>query len=160
MLVPIFVIIMIAIRLEDWLTSNKGPIYFAAPSYSIGGKRFRRLKFRTMSHSNEGPVAVTSVGKFLRRTSLDELPGLLNVIKGEMTLVGKRHDYPDVKDEKMSEAGEHSRFPKDKPGLINDRMNDGANLIQHAHIGGTEFSHTLWSDVRAILNAYTRLPYK
>ena len=96
---PLMVGIAIAIRL-----TSPGPIVYRQERMGLDGRRFRMLKFRTMRHDAEsatGPVwAVqedprrTSIGAFLRRSSLDELPQLVNVLRGEMSLVGPRPERP------------------------------------------------------------------
>lgn len=106
LIVPIFILCAVLIKLED----PKGPILFVQQRTGKGGRRFDIYKFRTMvynaeelkaqlSHLNElqwpdfkitNDPRVTRVGRVLRKTSLDELPQVLNVLKGEMTLVGPR----------------------------------------------------------------------
>lgn len=80
-----------------------GPVYFRQDRVGLGGKRFKMLKFRTMythlsqdkeSPKNETDPRITPTGKYLRRYSLDELPQLLNVLKGEMSIVGPRPEMP------------------------------------------------------------------
>jgi putative colanic acid biosynthesis UDP-glucose lipid carrier transferase len=94
LLTPVFAVIALAIKLD-----SQGPVFFVQPR---GGYRQRTInvyKFRTMSVLETGPEVkqaqrndprITRVGRFLRRTSLDELPQLLNVLKGELSLVGPR----------------------------------------------------------------------
>ncbi|NYB74503.1 sugar transferase [Sedimentibacter hydroxybenzoicus DSM 7310] len=92
---PVFLIIIIAIKLD-----SKGPIFFKQKRVGIHKSHFHILKFRTMcidtpkdipTHLLENPDQwITSVGKFLRRTSLDELPQIINIFKGEMSIVGPR----------------------------------------------------------------------
>jgi len=94
LLSPLLMLVAVAIRL-----TSRGPSLFIHERVGLNGKPFRMFKFRTM-HQDAEPYAVspgqsvdpriTRLGQFLRRTSLDELPQLFNVIKGEMSLVGPR----------------------------------------------------------------------
>ena len=95
---PLFAIFAILIRFD-----SKGPALFRQERIGINGRRFRMFKFRTMYR--EAPAyayspqaahdpRVTPIGRFLRRTSLDELPQLLNVLEGSMSLVGPRPEMP------------------------------------------------------------------
>jgi Undecaprenyl-phosphate glucose phosphotransferase len=94
LLSPLLALAAIAIRLD-----TKGPILFRQMRTGFGGRPFSIYKFRTMTVADNGAVVpqarrndarVTRVGRILRRTSIDELPQLLNVVKGEMSLVGPR----------------------------------------------------------------------
>ncbi|AWV35477.1 sugar transferase [Paenibacillus odorifer] len=92
---PVFLIIAIAIK-----TTSKGPILFKQKRLGKNKSEFYILKFRTMrtdtpqdmpTHLLEDPdFFITKVGKFLRKTSLDELPQIINILKGEMSIVGPR----------------------------------------------------------------------
>jgi exopolysaccharide biosynthesis polyprenyl glycosylphosphotransferase len=102
---PLFVVAAIAIRLD-----SHGPVFYVQQRAGLGGRTFRMIKFRTMvSDADErlaelvpldalsdpmfklrGDPRTTRVGRFLRRWSLDELPQLINVLRGEMSLVGPR----------------------------------------------------------------------
>ncbi|RQS69246.1 undecaprenyl-phosphate glucose phosphotransferase [Burkholderia sp. Bp8963] len=94
-LMPLMVMIAIAVKL-----SSRGPVFFKQFRKGADGREFKILKFRTMRvHVEEAGVVtqatktdsrITRVGRFLRRTSLDELPQFLNVLRGEMSVVGPR----------------------------------------------------------------------
>ena len=92
---PVFLILFIAIKLD-----TPGPIFFKQKRVGINKTHFNILKFRTMridtpkdtpTHLLGNPDQyITKVGKFLRKTSLDELPQIFNIIKGEMAIIGPR----------------------------------------------------------------------
>ena len=92
---PIFIVIAILIKLD-----SKGPVFFKQKRVGINKSYFNIYKFRTMytdtpkdmpTHMLNNPEAfITKIGKFLRKTSLDELPQLINIIKGEMAIIGPR----------------------------------------------------------------------
>lgn len=92
---PVFLILAAAIKLD-----SKGPVFFRQKRVGIHKRYFYILKFRTMrtdtpkdmpTHLLKNPQAyITKVGGFLRRTSLDELPQIINIIKGDMAIVGPR----------------------------------------------------------------------
>jgi len=95
---PFLIAIMAAIKLD-----SPGPVLFRGRRVGVGGKEFDILKFRTMVHRAPflGPTVtrksddrITRVGKFLRNYKLDEIPQLLNVLRGEMSLVGPRPEDP------------------------------------------------------------------
>jgi len=109
LLIPLFVVIIVTIKLE-----SKGSAIFVQDRIGYKGKKFKMYKFRSMvvdaeelkknlMDQNEmgGPMfkmkndpRVTKVGRFIRKTSIDELPQLINVLKGEMSLVGPRPSLP------------------------------------------------------------------
>ena len=92
---PVFLILVIAIKLD-----SKGPVLFKQKRVGIHKRYFNILKFRTMkidtpkdmpTHMLKNPDQyITKVGKFLRKTSLDELPQIINIVKGEMSIIGPR----------------------------------------------------------------------
>jgi exopolysaccharide biosynthesis polyprenyl glycosylphosphotransferase len=142
---PLFALVALLIRLD-----SRGPIFFTQERVGFNKRRFQILKFRTMvvdaeeqqetlEHLNEaeGPVfkikedpRITGVGALLRRFSIDELPQLINVFKGEMSLVGPR-PLP-VRDVDRIDAQWHKRRFSIKPGItclwqVNGRSNIGFN---------------------------------
>ena len=92
---PLFLLLIILIKLD-----SRGPVFFRQRRVGIHRKYFEILKFRTMridtpkdtpTHLLENPEQyITRMGKFLRKTSLDELPQLINILKGDMSIVGPR----------------------------------------------------------------------
>jgi lipopolysaccharide/colanic/teichoic acid biosynthesis glycosyltransferase len=98
LLLPVFVAVAFAVML-----SSPGPVIFRQERIGQGGGRFTLLKFRTMRDGSSGPNVTTGddhrltpVGRLLRHAGLDELPQLINILKGEMTLVGPRPETPDL----------------------------------------------------------------
>jgi exopolysaccharide biosynthesis polyprenyl glycosylphosphotransferase len=129
-LAPLFAAVAAVIRLE-----SPGPVFFSQVRVGYNKRRFKMLKFRTMVDGSEcqqehledlneadGPVfkikndpRITRVGKFLRRFSIDELPQLINVLKGDMSLVGPR-PLP-VRDVERIDVQWHKRRFSIRPGI-------------------------------------------
>jgi lipopolysaccharide/colanic/teichoic acid biosynthesis glycosyltransferase len=95
---PLFVVLAILIKLD-----SPGPVFYRGLRVGQGGLLFRMLKFRSMVQQAEqdgpgftadGDPRVTRLGRVLRRTKLDELPQLINVLRGEMSMVGPRPEDP------------------------------------------------------------------
>jgi putative colanic acid biosysnthesis UDP-glucose lipid carrier transferase len=95
---PVMILLSILVKL-----SSKGPILFRQERMGLNGERFKMLKFRSMRPAtvsdeerkwNDTVDRATGIGKFMRRTSLDELPQFFNVLKGDMSLVGPRPEEP------------------------------------------------------------------
>lgn len=142
---PLFGLVALFIRLD-----SPGPVFFAQERVGFNKRRFRMLKFRTMVAGSdqqqrmleqlneaEGPVfkikndpRITRMGKVLRRFSIDELPQLINVLTGDMSLVGPR-PLP-VRDVERIDLHWHKRRFSIKPGItclwqVNGRSNIGFN---------------------------------
>ena len=94
MLAPLLILVAIMIKLD-----SKGPVFFLQNRYGFNQEPFRIFKFRSMTtmdngreivQAKVGDARITRVGRFIRRTNIDELPQLINVLRGEMSLVGPR----------------------------------------------------------------------
>ena len=127
---PIFLILAIIIKLD-----SKGPVFFAHTRYGKDGKKFKMYKFRTMYENAQDMIndftpeqmkewkenfklqddpRITKVGKFLRKTSLDELPQIVNIMKGDLSIIGPRP----VIEEELKKYGENKeKFLSVTPGL-------------------------------------------
>jgi len=145
-LLPVFLVIVIAVRL-----SSKGPAIFRQERAGKNGKPFMFYKFRTMKigidpfgpspKSGDDP-RLTKIGRFLREYSLDELPQLFNVLKGDMSIVGPRPLY-------LSQMAEWNERQKKrllaKPGLT--------GLAQISGRGGLTIEEKLELDVKYVETA-------
>ncbi|HRJ26728.1 MAG TPA: sugar transferase [Fimbriimonadaceae bacterium] len=109
LLSPIFLALMLAVKL-----TSRGPIFYLSTRVGLCGRKFKFIKFRSMyvnadqhlaklqaQNEKDGPIfkmkddpRVTPIGRFIRKYSLDELPQLFNVLKGDMSLVGPRPPIP------------------------------------------------------------------
>ena len=165
---PIMLIVAILIKLED----PKGPIFFSQIRNGAYPTTFKMYKFRSMyidaeerlqelMHLNEqsGPTfkikddpRITKVGKFIRKTSLDELPQLFNVLKGDMSLVGPRPAIP-------REVEQYTDYQKQrlfvKPGLTCIWQVSGRNNIEFDQWVELDIQYiktrNLWLDIKLIL---------
>lgn len=97
-LAPLMVFVAAAVRLD-----SPGPALFTQERVGRGGRLFRIYKFRSMRAGAGGPVLtqvgdprITRVGRIIRRTSLDELPQLFNILRGEMSFIGPRPEVPSI----------------------------------------------------------------
>ncbi len=136
----LFIPIAIAIQIND-----PGPIFFSQTRCGWMGKQFKIWKFRSMCvdaeakksqvknqvqgafFKNENDPRITKVGRFLRRTSLDELPQFWNVLKGEMSLVGTRPPTPD--EVERYEVPEWQRLDV-KPGMTGEWQVNGRSTVR------------------------------
>jgi len=165
---PVFAAIAVAIKLD-----TRGPVLFRQTRVGRDGERFAMLKFRSMvdgAHGARQQLAeqshgrglfkltddprVTRVGRFLRRTSLDELPQLLNVVRGEMSLVGPR---PLVVEEDERVVGHHRRRLRIQPGLTGPWQVLGSPDVRVGleEMATIDYLYTvnwsLWTDIQVLL---------
>ncbi|MCC6147932.1 MAG: undecaprenyl-phosphate galactose phosphotransferase WbaP [Anaerolineaceae bacterium] len=149
LLVPLFACIALSIRLD-----SKGGVFYGHRRIGQGGKEFTLWKFRTMvhnadevlqhclqqnpelsaewneSHKLKNDPRVTGVGRFIRKSSLDELPQIWNIIKGEMSLVGPR---PIIQAETLKYEENISLYIQVKPGLTGLWQVSGRSNLSYAH---------------------------
>lgn len=156
LLLPAFALIAIAIKCD-----SPGPVFFIQERVGRLGKMFRMVKFRTMVNGAErmgsglyvalNDLRITRVGRFLRRFSLDELPQLLHVLTGEMSLVGPR---PAVPGQIPYNLFRDSHRLTVRPGLTGLSQVSGRNLISWPERLEKDASYvrnfSLWLDVQIL----------
>jgi exopolysaccharide biosynthesis polyprenyl glycosylphosphotransferase len=164
---PLLIGFAVAIKLD-----SRGPVFFRQLRVGRHGRRFYMLKFRTMvpdadamkeslRHRNEAQEGlfkiaqdprVTRVGRFLRATALDELPQLLNIVKGEMSLVGPR---PLVIEEDERIEGWHRRRLELMPGMTGPWQILGPARVPLKEMVALDYLYvanwSLWTDVKILL---------
>jgi exopolysaccharide biosynthesis polyprenyl glycosylphosphotransferase len=119
---PVTILTAIAVRLD-----SKGPAFFSQERCGINGSVFKMIKFRSMQKDAEkysGPVwsskddpRITRIGKIIRKVRIDEIPQMLNVLKGEMSLVGPRPERPYFVEMLSKEIPYYKRRLKVRPGI-------------------------------------------
>lgn len=171
---PVFIAIALAVRLE-----SRGPVLFGQLRLGQNGRRFRCLKFRSMHRDAEARLnadpalkrkyvansyklpededpRLTKVGRFLRKTSLDELPQLLNVVKGDMSLVGPR---PIVPQELEQYGAAAPVFLSLKPGITGAWQVDGRSLVGYPDRADMEVEYVrTWSLGRDLMILLRTVP--
>jgi len=170
-LAPALALIALAVRLD-----SRGPVLFRQTRVGRDGRHFRMTKFRTMVPDADRLKAdlralnetdglfkiaadprVTRIGRFLRRTSLDEFPQLINVLRGEMSLVGPR---PLVVDEDRQLVGWHRRRLQLTPGMTGQWQVLGSARIPLREMAKIDYLYvanwSLWADVKILLRT---VPY-
>ncbi|HTU77620.1 MAG TPA: exopolysaccharide biosynthesis polyprenyl glycosylphosphotransferase [Solirubrobacteraceae bacterium] len=164
---PVMIAAAVAIKLD-----GRGPVFFRQLRVGRHGKHFRIFKFRTMvadaealkdslRHRNEAREGlfkiaddprVTRVGRILRKTALDEVPQLLNILKGEMSLVGPR---PLILEEDMRIRGWHRRRLELTPGMTGPWQILGPARVPLAEMVAIDYLYvanwSLWTDMKILL---------
>ena len=144
---PLFLIIILLVKF-----SSRGPIFYQQKRFGENKKEFKCIKFRTMHPEAENMLIsilnkdeklksefnkdqkikndprITNIGKFLRKTSLDELPQFINVIRGEMSIVGPR---PIVKEEILKYGKSYAKVISVKPGITGLWQISGRNNLSY-----------------------------
>jgi lipopolysaccharide/colanic/teichoic acid biosynthesis glycosyltransferase len=134
LLAPALLLLALLVRL-----SSPGPVLFRQERVGRAGRLFRIYKFRTMRVNRGGPQVtsgadprVTPIGAWLRRWKLDELPQLLNVVKGEMALVGPRPEVPRYVAHYTAEQRKVLSVPPGITGLTQLRYRNEEELLRDA----------------------------
>ncbi len=164
---PLLLLIALAIKLD-----SRGPVFFRQPRVGRFGEHFHMFKFRTMvadaeslkaslAHRNEAceglfkiadDPRVTRLGRLLRKSALDELPQLLNIVRGEMSLVGPR---PLVAEEDERVAGWYRRRLELLPGMTGQWQILGATRVSLQEMVAIDYLYvanwSLWTDVKILL---------
>jgi len=156
LLSPVFVVVALLIRLD-----SKGPAFYRGTRIGQHGIPFRMWKFRTMHINSEkrgittgqNDPRVTRIGKLLREHKIDELPQLINVLKGEMSLVGPR---PDFEEHTSAYRGDEKLILTVRPGIT-----DYASLRFHnlAELIGSEDPHRVYLEEFRAEKTRLRLAY-
>lgn len=159
---PIFLILIIAIKLD-----SKGPILFKQKRLGINKSHFNILKFRTMridtpkdtpTHLLENPDQwITKVGKFLRKTSLDELPQIWNIFVGQMSIIGPRpalwNQYDLIEERDKYGAND---IPVGLTGWAQINGRDELHIEDKAKLDGEYVRRrSLWFDLICFLGTFT-----
>jgi len=127
---PIIIITAIVIKLD-----SKGPVFFVQDRTGLNGKPFNMVKFRGMVNNaleigpeltQRGDPRITRVGKILRRTSIDEIPQMFNVLMGDMSLVGPRPEIISITSKYNVDQKEVFKF---KPGITGYSQINGRQLL-------------------------------
>ncbi len=150
---PILLISALIIKID-----SKGPVFFFHERTGLNGKPFKMMKFRGMIDNAllHGPgitqvndPRITRVGKILRRTSIDELPQLFNVLKGEMSIIGPR---PEITSITASYSKEHQKVFEFLPGITGISQINGRQTLTPEQRNKMEIEYysneTFWKDLR------------
>lgn len=152
---PLFLIAMIAIKLD-----SKGPVFFIHERTGYKGKPFKMIKFRGMIDNalaygpeltQENDPRITRVGKILRRTSFDEVPQFINVLKGEMSIIGPRPEIISI----TNTYNEYQRRVFDyKPGITGISQINGRQKLTPDQRTKMEIEYyekeNFWSDLKIL----------
>jgi lipopolysaccharide/colanic/teichoic acid biosynthesis glycosyltransferase len=157
---PLLIIAAVLVKL-----TSRGPVLFRHERIGLGGRPFKMLKFRTMvqdAPAKGGPITfgddprITSFGKVLRRTKIDEMPQLVNVLKGDMSLVGPR---PEVAHYVEMFRADYEEILRVRPGmtdLASIRYIDEATILGEASDPEAEYVHRVLPEKIRLAKEYVR----
>ena len=148
---PFFIILAIAIKLD-----SKGPVFYRQERITTNGKSFRIFKFRTMVQNADKIGAlvtvgndsrITRVGKFIRKIRLDEIPQLINVLKGEMTFVGTRPEVRKYVEKYTNEMKATLLMPAGITSVASIKYKDEDEILEKAVKNGKDTDLAYIEDV-------------
>lgn len=156
---PFFIIAMVAIKLD-----SKGPVFFIHERTGYKGKPFKMIKFRGMIDNalafgpeltQENDPRITRVGKILRRTSFDEVPQFINVLKGEMSIIGPRPEIISI----TNTYNDYQRKVFDfKPGITGISQINGRQKLTPDQRTKMEIEYyekeNFWDDLKIIFKTF------
>lgn len=157
---PFFLLIALIIKLNDF-----GPVFYKAQRVGLNGKVFRMFKFRTMvvnadkigaSSTTHSDSRITGIGRFLRRTKLDELPQFINVFTGNMSIVGPR---PDIKTFTDLFTEEEKTILGIKPGITDWASvwnSDEGKILEGAEDPDKVYMELIWPEKKRLQLKYVR----
>jgi lipopolysaccharide/colanic/teichoic acid biosynthesis glycosyltransferase len=160
LLSPLLLAVAAAVKL-----TSRGPVFFRQERVGRGFRPFRILKFRTMTvdaPQRGGAITVgddpriTRVGKFLRKTKIDELPQLLNVLKGDMSLVGPRPEVPRYVELFRDDYAEILQVRPGITDLASIRYRDEASVLARAADPEREYVERVLPEKIALAKEYVR----
>jgi lipopolysaccharide/colanic/teichoic acid biosynthesis glycosyltransferase len=155
---------LFVLALIIWLY-DRGPVFYKAPRVGLHGRLFRMYKFRTMvvnadrigaSSTTRSDPRITPVGRFLRKTKMDELPQFINVLTGEMSVVGPR---PDVKSFTDLFTDEEKAILSVKPGITDWASvwnSDEGKILEGAEDPDKAYMELIWPEKKRLQLKYVR----
>lgn len=176
---PILLVVTILIKLE-----SRGPAIFSQKRIGLNGKEFKMYKFRSMAQNadeilkellkdeeykkewdlnqkfNKDP-RITKIGNFLRKTSLDEIPQFINVLKGDMSLIGPR---PLVNGELYAHNGNHELYESVRPGISGWWASHGRSATTYEERLELEYYYiencSIWLDIKCVFATIKSILFK
>jgi lipopolysaccharide/colanic/teichoic acid biosynthesis glycosyltransferase len=156
---PFLLVVIIAIKID-----SKGPVFFLQPRMGRNHRAFSLYKFRTMTDKKRDPMKeqtymdnpeITHVGHFLRRCKIDELPQLINVLKGDMALIGPRPALPELYDQFGEEAQKRLRVRPGLSGLSQTRGNIFLTWEKRFEYDNEYIDNlSFWVDVKIVMKTF------